>query len=334
MVKVGLIGCGSIARHHVKGWERVQEKGLARVSATCDADAGQARVMAEQLGSAKAFDRWEPLFEEDLDAVDICLPHHLHRDAILAASEAGAHVLVEKPLCLTLQEAGEIRNVRKRSGISIMCAHNQIFHPAVVQARKAIEAGRIGRIFSARTLDCFHISRTQEEWGWRANLSTAGGGCLIDTGYHPSYLLLHLVGEKAESVFAMNGNFGQPLIEGEDSANVLVRFQSGAVGNIFTSWAGDPPGAGWQFEVTGEKGQVYGRGTQFFFKALKSEPVEEILDVSDAFEAEITHFVECIEKDSKPLQTEEDGIEVLKVILAAYTSDREGRVVTLDGDES
>ena len=113
MVKVGLIGCGSIARHHVKGWERVQEKGLARVAATCDADAGQARAMAEQLGSAKAFDQWEALFEEDLDAVDICLPHHLHRDAILAASEAGAHVLVEKPLCLTLQEAGEIRNVRK-----------------------------------------------------------------------------------------------------------------------------------------------------------------------------------------------------------------------------
>ena len=331
MVKVGLIGAGAIARAHFKGWAQLQMGGEAVVRGVCDIDRGRAEMVAANLGAESVHEHWGDLLKSDVDAVDICLPHHLHREAILDAAEAGKHVLVEKPLCVSLAEAEDIRKARRQNGITIMCAHNQIFHPAVQRARDLIREGRIGRVLTARTVDCFHISRTQEEWGWRAKLSLAGGGCLIDTGYHPSYLLLFLVGQRPTGVVAMNHNYLQPLIEGEDTASVLVRFEGGAVGNIFTSWAEDVPGASWQFQVTGEAGQVYGRGNRIFLKPLKSEPIEETLTGSDAFEAEIGHFVKSLEAGTDPMQTEEDGISVLKVILAAYESDREGRLVKLDG---
>ena len=329
MTKVGIIGCGGIAQAHAKGWAQAQMEGRAQVQATCDADLGKAELLAEKLGAGAVFDGWEGVLKSDVQAVDICLPHYLHRDAIVAAADAGKHVMVEKPLCLSMEEAEDIRVAKRRSGITIMCAHNQLFHSAVGHARRAIQEGMIGRVLSARTVDCFHISRTAEQWGWRAKLTTSGGGCLIDTGYHPSYMLLYLVGEKPTAVAAMNGNYLQPLIEGEDSANVLVRFEGGAVGNIFTSWAWDVPGSSWQFQVTGEKGQVYGRGSRFFFKPVQSDPIEESLTPVDAFEAEVAHFVACIEEGKPPLQTEEDGITVLKVILAAYESDREQKVVKI-----
>lgn len=329
MIKVGIIGCGIIAQAHAKGWAQIQMEGKAQVLATCDADRGRAGLVAEKLGADAVYDRWEDVLRSDVQAVDICLPHFLHRDAIVAAAEAGKHVMIEKPLCLSLKEAEDIREAKQKSGITIMCAHNQLFHPAVGHARKAIEEGRIGKVLSARTVDCFHISRTAEQWGWRAKVATAGGGCLIDTGYHPSYLLLYLVGARPTAVAAMNGNYAQPMIEGEDSANVLVRFEGGAVGNIFTSWAWDVPGSSWQFQVTGEKGQMYGRGSRFFFKPLKSEPIEESMTAVDAFEAEVAHFVACLEGGTRPLQTEEDGITVLKVILAAYESNQEQKVVQI-----
>lgn len=329
MIKVGIIGCGGIAQAHAKGWAQAQMEGRAQVLATCDADLVRAEMLAEKLGAGAVFEAWEDVLRSDAQAVDICLPHYLHRDAVVAAAEAGKHVMIEKPLCLSMKEAEDIRAARRRNGITIMCAHNQLFHAAVGHARKVIQEGMIGKVLSARTVDCFHISRTAEQWGWRAKLDTAGGGCLIDTGYHPSYMLLHLVGDSPTAVAAMNGNYSQPLIEGEDSANVLVRFAGGAVGNIFTSWAWDVPGSSWQFQVTGEKGQVYGRGSRFFFKPLQSEPIEESLTPVDAFEAEVAHFVACLEEGRTPLQTEEDGITVLKVILAAYESNREQSVVKI-----
>ena len=122
-IRVGLIGCGGIVTAHLRGWKAVE--GRAQVVATADVDRARAEQRAAEVGGAKVFtDYREMLTYADLDAVDISLPHHLLRDAIVAAAEAGKHIIAEKPLCLTWQEAEEIIRAVESNRVTMMCAHN------------------------------------------------------------------------------------------------------------------------------------------------------------------------------------------------------------------
>ena len=109
-----------------------------------------------------------------VDAVDICLPHHLHADAIVAAAEAGLHVLCEKPLCLTIDEAHAVQTAVSAAGITLMCAHNQLFLPPVAAARKLLKDGILGTVYEARTTDSFYNDLDPNTMGWRAHRSTSG----------------------------------------------------------------------------------------------------------------------------------------------------------------
>ena len=123
-IKIGLIGCGSIAEVHAEGYQQLGD--AVHITAVSDVVEQNARSMAERLGSgARIFNDYHTLLiEADVDAVDICLPHHLHKYAIVAAASAGKHILCEKPLCLTLDEANTISEVIRTSGVTLMCAHN------------------------------------------------------------------------------------------------------------------------------------------------------------------------------------------------------------------
>ena len=120
------------------------------------------------------------------------------REAIVAAAAAGKHILCEKPLCLTAAEAARVQAAVSEAGITLMCAHNQLFLPAVAEA-KALARGRSrsARLYEVRTTDSFFNDFDPATMGWRANAVTSGGGELIDTGYHPTYLMLHLAGAVA-----------------------------------------------------------------------------------------------------------------------------------------
>ena len=328
MLNVGIIGCGGIAQPHADGWLAAAD--IARVTAVCDVVDENRRRMADKVGGAQEFADWNAMLANaEVDAVDICLPHHLHKAAILAAADAGKHILCEKPLCVSPAEATEIVAARERNRVVIACAHNQIFTPCVQRAHHLINEGALGRVLSVKTADCFHINRDKGTWGWRANLATAGGGELIDTGYHPSYLLLYLAGSRPTQVTALIQNFNQPLLEGEDCANVIVRFESGAMGQIFTSWSWERPAGFWKLHVIGDKGQVWGSGRTLYRKMLGQPAEQEELPAAHEFHAETRHFAECLASGTRPLQTDDDGIAVLKVILGAYEASREGRVVNL-----
>src|SRR5450755_3950356 len=149
-VRIGLIGCGSIAEVHVNGYLKVTEK--AQVTAVCDVSEPLAQQRAAQAGGhARIFSDYAALIAEgDVDAVDICLPHHLHKDAILAAAAAGKHILCEKPLCLNREEAQEISRAIKNSGVTMMCAHNQLYYTAVRRAKELIDDDLLGRVYEIR----------------------------------------------------------------------------------------------------------------------------------------------------------------------------------------
>lgn len=328
MLKIGLIGCGGIARAHADGWLTIGNKAV--ITAVSDVVETSAQAMAQRFGGASIYTDYRRLIEDpDVQAVDICLPHHLHRDAIVAAARAGKHVICEKPLCLSLDDAEDIAGAVRSTGVTMMCAHNQLFDPAVQKAREMLAEGALGKVFMVRTCDCFRHTKPLTEWGWRAAAKTMGGGCLIDTGYHPSYLLLNLAGQEPVQVSAVGGRYHISTLEGEDSAMVIVRFADGAMGEVLTSWAWDWPDGAWQFQVIGEKGQLFGRGRKLLFKPHGWQPASIELPARNGFAAELEHFADCIAEGKEPVNTHVHGTQVLKLILGAYEAMESQKAVSL-----
>ncbi len=319
-VRIGLIGAGGIAGAHVAGILRNPEKAV--LAAVADPVTEAAEKRAGDTGAAIYPDNRQMLAEADIDAVDICLPHHLHRDAVVAAAEAGKHVLCEKPLCLSPDEAASIAEAVEKSGITVMCAHNQLFLPAVARAKELLETGVLGKVYEVRTTDSFFNDFTPENMGWRASAKTSGGGELIDTGYHPTYLMLHLAGGVPVEATAMLSRHRLEFMEGEDSAQVLVRFDNGVVGSLVTSWAYQPSANTERFSAVGELGSLFSDGTTLSYRLRGAESVTEEFEPVHEFAAEIEHFADSILNGTRPLHTHKEGTEVLGIILAAYESAR------------
>ncbi|GAA1726087.1 Gfo/Idh/MocA family oxidoreductase [Brachybacterium phenoliresistens] len=323
-VRIGIIGGGGIAGAHLNGYKAAGD--AVRITAIADAFEKTLAQRVEETGAKGYSDFAELVKDPEVDAVDICLPHHLHRDAIVAAAEAGKHILCEKPLCLTPEEARDVRDAVQKAGVTLMCAHNQLFMPAVAKAKEIIDSGALGTVYEVRTTDSFYNNFDPANMGWRAKAATSGGGEYIDTGYHPTYLLMHLSGGgRPEKVFSMMSTHRLDFMEGEDSAQVLVRFDNGSVGQLVTSWAYQAAPGTDRFSVVGEKGSLSSDGTTLRVK-LHAEDTEQVFEHEevDTFAAEIADFLECLTTGKRPLNTEDEGIAVLGIILAAYESARTG----------
>lgn len=346
-IGVGLIGCGGIVRPHIEGWKAVHDR--AEIVAVADVSEAAMAQCAAQIGrDVKRYtDYGRLLADADVDAVDIALPHHLHRDAIVASAEAGKHLMTEKPLCLSMEEAEDIATAVKAAGIVMMAAHNQLFFPAVLQAKQMVMAGDLGEVYMIHSFDCSERrsplaldksswGRPQAptaEWGWRSDPAKMGGGEYIDTGYHPTYRLLFLAGQSPVQVAAMMGSYRLGLDE-EDTANVMVKFADGTMGHIFTSWAMNAPGARpLLFSIMGEGGQIWGEADRLHYKPIGMQRPSVVRysgwNYARTFAAEIEHFVDAIEKGYEPLHSVDEATETLRVILAAYESVESKAIVTI-----
>lgn len=324
-IRIGLIGAGGIAGAHVAGYRRNPDTVV--FAAIADPVAANAEKRRGGDDSIRVYaDYRDMIAAGGLDAVDICLPHHLHADAVIAAADAGLHVLCEKPLCLTREQADAITAAVERNGVTVMCAHNQLFQPAVAAARELVDSGALGRVYEVRTTDSFYNDFTPESMGWRATAATSGGGELIDTGYHPLYLLQYLAGGSPVEAAAMLSRHRLEFMEGEDSAQVLVRYDNGVVGHVTTSWAYEPAVGTEKFSLVGEKGSLTSDGTTLVSRIRGEEPVTTTFEPVHEFAAEVAHFADSLRNGTRPIQTHEEGIDVLGVILAAYESAATGAI--------
>lgn len=349
MLKVGLIGTGSIARNrHAPAWRKVADQ--ATVVAVADLDGVAAAGIARQLADGdgrmpEVYTDYRALIRAGgVDAVDICLPHHLHADAILAAVAAGKHILCEKPMCISLPEADRIVEAVDRAGIVYMSGHNELFYPAVAAGRDLIARGAIGVPFMIRSHEFpsgYPAAKIPGRpagqtlmIGWRASRETMGGGVLIDKGYHPTYILLHLADSEPVEVTAMAGTYVAQM-DGEDTALALVRFANGAIGQIFTGEGFAFPANDAKFHAIGERGEVYGHRYDLYARPRgMAEPSHRAFPTDPngnqgTFDATILHFCDSIATARPPIQTHHDGRRVLEVIQAAYRSLAEKRTVTL-----
>ncbi len=318
-VRVAIIGTGGISRVHADGILAYRDK--VECTALCDIDEARLKARSEQLGGVAALYRdWRKMLAQAgdvIDAVVICLPHHLHAPAILDAAAAGKHILCEKPMCLNLAEAGTIAAAVKKAGVTYMSAHNQLFMPAVQEAKRMIDAGELGRIRWLRSQDCFKAAVAGFRGTWRAKRKFQGGGELIDTGYHPTYRMLHLAGSPVVGVRGSMGRYLQE-IEGEDSASVQVRFANGAIGEILTSWAYGNPHGSHQIHVIGEKGEIFGSGSELhYLPSGFSHPALKKFREVTTFTVQMEHFADCLRNGTRPPHSVAEGRDVLSVILAA-----------------
>ncbi len=340
-LRVGLIGCGGIARAHWSGFEVSRDR--AELVALADVSAENRAWFKQHVPGARDYDDFNRMMEQEkLDAVDICLPHHLHHPCVMTAIAKGLHWICEKPLCMTLDQAGDIDKAMEGSKLIGMSAHNQAFYPALLEAKRLITEGQLGEIYTIISEDCFIMGLPApgalpgtEPWtavapgSWRADTGKMGGGELIDTGYHPTYRLLFLAGSEPAHVAAVTGTYRNKHMRAEDTGTVLIGFENGITGLIRTSWAMEKPFGHYPFHVVAERGELFGTPNELFLKPVRfGEPAKMTFGEVNTFQAEIAHFIDCIERGSPPLQSYRDGIRVLQVIRKSYefVEEKKGKV--------
>ena len=345
VLRAGIVGAGWMGKTHAEAWRANQGRG--ELVAVADMSEARAQELCDQFGAdgARAHSSLEALLADDrVEAVDICLPHHLHAPTILAAARAGKHVLCEKPLCLTLEEAKAIRDGVGEAGVTYMSAHNNLFAAGLVEARRVLEAGTLGRVQYVRSTEAGHnanyktrrppvaLAAGESSWDWRADPGKSGGGCVLDTGWHGAYRLLALAGSRPVEVAAIVSDYYIGVPGAEDTGAVLVRFENGATGYLFTSWAfGDPPGS-FQFQVGAENGVLGGTATKVVYQLFGEQPVERELERRNTFAAEVEHFADVVTRDVSGLATWEHAARTLQLILGAYRAAEEKRTITLPED--
>ncbi len=330
-IKWGVIGCGGVVRN-VMGRALVEAKG-SEFAAVMDVDAARARTTAERFGVNKVYGKLDDLLgDEEIQAVYVATPVHLHKDVTLQAAQAGKHVLCEKPMALDEDECQSMIEGCRECGVKLMVGFMMRFHVCHRKAKAMIESGALGKLIYLRAQQCYRYPPTPG--AWRQQQRYSGGGSITDAGSHCIDLIRFLVGEEVRKVAAFTGNLAFDY-EVEDTATLLMQFASGVQGIVDACYSTPDGSTEDRLEVYGTKGSLVTRHT------VTSTPAGE-MDIhlngkSEAFRYEpvdlyiqqVEEFMRCIAEDREPAVTGEDGLRTQQIMSAAYTSAAESRIVEL-----
>jgi myo-inositol 2-dehydrogenase/D-chiro-inositol 1-dehydrogenase len=331
-VKIGLIGTGFVADLHAAAARMVPGVEIVAVASPTP---GKARRFAQERGIPHAFEDYRELLKlRDIQLVTLALPNHLHAQACLDAAKAGKHVVCEKPLCRTLEEADRMIEACRQAGVLLMYAEELCFAPKYVRAKQLVDEGALGRAFL--------VKQSEEHFGphspWFWDVDKSGGGVLLDMGCHSIEFARWVFGKpKVKSVLAsMNTYVHRDKTRGEDHSLCVVEYETGQVGLAENSWA-KTGGVDDRCEIYGsggftradllrgsalltysELGYGYAVEKAATTKGYTFTMFEEIWNYG--FPQEIAHFARCVQGRETPIETGEDGREVLKIICAAYES--------------
>ncbi|MBT6144944.1 MAG: Gfo/Idh/MocA family oxidoreductase [Gemmatimonadetes bacterium] len=337
MLRAGIIGCGGIAeRRHAPVLSTLEGVTLA---ALVDPSTERLAQLGDQY-QVPAEDRYtdveKMLNHAKLDLVHICTPHDLHVTQAEAALQAGAHVLLEKPISTTLEEADRIMAAADRAGKKVAISHNQLLSAGHRAVRSVVEAGDLGDIFFLR-LEGFsaqHVSGRGVNQDWRTQAGAGGGGPLIDNGYHQVYKAIDLAGPPRR-VFARIGRHASD-IEVEDTAVVLIEHEGGATTSLQVGWCA-AAGSIRSEEIFGSQGQLRIGGEVPASKWLNERARwDEVVTEPEGrdelgFPPLVRAFLDSIlsEAPVPEMMTAAASRTTLAVVLAAYESGRTGQPVVV-----
>jgi predicted dehydrogenase len=341
--KVALMGAGFIADIHLESYQRFVPD--AEVVAVYTRDKLKADAFAKKHHIPRAYDDYEEaILESECDVVDICVPNFLHARVCLAALNAGKHVIIEKPLAMTLEEADQMIATAKANNRLLMYAEELCFAPKYERVRKLVGEGAVGKVYMLKQAE--KHSGPHSDWFYDVNLS--GGGVLMDMGCHGLAWFRWMLGgaPKVESVFAtMHTHLHKGRTRGEDHSITIVQFEGGVTGVAENSWA-KHGGMDDRVEVYGTGGVSYAdlfmgnsaltyseKGYGYAMEKAGTTQGWTFTIFEEAFNQgypqELQHFIRCVRDGEKPLVTAEDGRAVLEMMYAAYESARTGAVVKL-----
>ncbi|HEV2473034.1 MAG TPA: Gfo/Idh/MocA family oxidoreductase [Chthonomonadales bacterium] len=331
-LNVAIIGCGLISGQHIRALRNCAER--ARISVCCDPDKEKADRAADLAGAenhARAVQDYEAVLQcDEVDAVCLLLPHHLHAQASIQAALAGKHILCEKPLALTPSEIDEMADAASRNGVVLYHGENMRLSLAAELAAAIVKEGRLGTVVG--------VQGTYAHWqweaynrDWRTRKEEAGGGHLIDGAIHYVDMLRHIGGD-ISAVHAMMAQYRPELgAEAEDTGVLNLRYSAGHLGQLFASHASRGRAASSAVSVFGTEGclslDAYGqnRGLVYFPHGAEPEVIVQQQAWADTFDRQASHFLDVV-LDGAPLKAiPHDARENLKVVLAAYQSAASGR---------
>ncbi len=337
-IRVGLIGAGNVAlSDHLPTYLAFPD--LFRVVAVADPTPARRELARDQAGLADRdthADARELLARTDLDMVDLCTPQHVRRDLVIAACQAGLHVLTEKPIATTPRDAAEMIRVARERGVRFGIVHNYLFFPETVRTLELIRAGEIGPVEVA-ILNWLSVvdapGNAAYRPTWRHDPRQAGGGVLMDM-LHIVYLAEALLGKPIERVSAF-------VTARQDDSPVedvtLSRFETDSSAALVNVGWGVGPGG---FAVGGTDGRIevtYRDGGSGAFAPFERLVVhgrhgrleESSLPPDDSMARVLLDFGTAIREDRDPVAPGEQGLHILEATLAVYAAAALGRTVEL-----
>ncbi|MCC6442180.1 MAG: Gfo/Idh/MocA family oxidoreductase [Armatimonadetes bacterium] len=341
--RVGVVGLG-MGRAHLRGYQSTLN---CDIVAVCDLDRTRLESAEQEFGVPYTFEKYEEMFAmKELDAVSIALPNYLHAPATIAAAKAGKHVLCEKPMAMTVDQAQAMIAAAEEAGVKLMMHFNFRFTPQARMMKHYVDSGELGDIYYVKT-GWLRRRGVPGMGSWFTQKAMAGGGPLIDLGVHRLDLALWLLGHpKPKMVLGSTyTEFGDKMAKAakkaydvEDLACGLIKLENGATVFLEASWAGNSERAEEMYtQLFGSKGGAeqrnIGEGYEFGLKVFKERggAFEDILPRHfPTGENPQQHFVRCIQENKPVMAPGQHGLHVQQILNALYRSAETGEAVAIE----
>lgn len=348
-LKTGIIGCGKGAHLHAKALQDLPE---SRFTGVFSRSFVSAQAFAKQYGVQAYASIEEMAVDGGVEAVVICTPHPAHAEVAVWAAQAGLHILIEKPLAASLSDCDLIIQAANKYGVTLGTISQRRFYPSALRIRRAIDEGKLAApILGTVNMLGWRDEAYYKSDPWRGSWAGEGGGVLVNQAPHQLDLLQWYLGP-IDEVFGYWANLNHPYIEVDDTALALIKFKSGALGNIVVSNSQNPALYG-KVHVHGANGASIGVQTDggAMFIAGMSEitepPINDLWTIKgeehllDRWKAEdtaffkkidpmvyfharqIEDFLKAIITGTKPLVDGEEGRKTVEIFTAIYRSNRE-----------
>ena len=354
-LRTAIIGCGKVGATHALAYCKIPD---SEFTAVCDVSQQNAEKFAKDYNVPAYNDVGKMIRENGIQAVSICTPHPLHAELTVEAAEAGASVICEKPLAASLQDCDRAISACEKAGVQLGVISQRRYYWPVVRMMKAIQDGKIGKPIVG-TMEVMGW-RSPEYYlmdSWRGKWIEEGGGVMINQTPHQFDLLQWMMGP-IDELYGYWDNFNHPSIEVEDTALAVIRFKSGALGQIFVSNS-QKPGLWGRVHVHGSNGASVGaqvEGGSSFVSGVTSsatveapyndiwtipgeESMQPIWKQQDAQKADehdtmnyfhqlqIADFLEAVSQNRKPAVDGHEGRKTVEIFTAIYRSQRDHKPI-------
>lgn len=351
--KIAILGCGKVAHLHAKAIHNISNAQLAGVWSR---SSKSAEKFATEYQTNSYTDISKLIKEQSIDLAIVCTPHPFHKAPTIEAAQAGAHILVEKPLGSTLEDCDVMISACIEHDVKLGVISQRRWYEPVLRVKQAIDEGKIGKpLFGTINMLGWRGQEYYDADEWRGTWQMEGGGVLVNQAPHQLDILLWLMGE-VDEVYGIWKNLNHPYIEVEDTALAVIKFKNGGIGNVVVSNS-TKPGIYGKVHVHGENGASVGvqtDGGAMFVAGMSNvlePPVNDLWTIAGEesvlehwkqedeqffnsidptvhyMEKQIEDFMESIDKNCEPMISGVEGRKTVELFTAIYRSTRDNKPI-------